>query len=84
MRKITAEKMALAVSLVAMTILLFGSLLTGARFLTAFIRGLEGAFLLGIVAWGLGRMLLVEEKDDEEDMEQAKKKNKGNHLDQTA
>jgi hypothetical protein len=58
MSPITVKKLALIFSMVAFAMLLFGSVAAGARWDTAFIRGIEAALLFGLGSWGLGGWLL--------------------------
>ena len=52
----------------------------GATFFTGISRGIGGAILFGLLAWGVGSLLMQEDKVDDEDQ----KEDKGTQLDQTA
>jgi hypothetical protein len=63
MSPITIKKLALIFSMVAFAMLSFGSVAAGARWDTAFIRGIEAALLFGLGIWGLGGWLLQNKVD---------------------
>ena len=55
----------------------------GATVFTGVTRGIGGAILFGLLAWGMGSMLMQEDEEDivdDEDQEE----DKGTQLDQTA
>ena len=52
------QKIALGFAILAFAFMVFGSVLSGARFVTALIRGFEGSLVFGGVAWALSRYLL--------------------------
>ena len=52
------KKMAVSFSMLSFAILTFGSVMTGSRLVTAFIRGIEAALLFGVIAWGLGTLIM--------------------------
>lgn len=62
MSSITIRKIAAGFALLAFAVLVFGSLLSGARILTSFVRGFEAAIIFGLLAWGLSAMV-VEERE---------------------
>ncbi|OGW20961.1 MAG: hypothetical protein A3K09_05205 [Nitrospinae bacterium RIFCSPLOWO2_12_FULL_47_7] len=63
MTELTHKKIALVFALFSFGVMVFGSVFSGARITTAFVRGTEAAILFGLLAWGLGTMLV--EKDDD-------------------
>lgn len=82
MNAATVKKLALAFSLLSFTILMVGSLLNGARILSSFIRGIEAGLLFGLLAWGLGSML-VDKPEPIIVMQDEEEKDKGTELDKT-
>ena len=74
------QKMAASFGLLSFGILSIGSVLMGATFFTGISRGIGGAILFGLLAWGVGSLLMQEDKVDDEDQ----KEDKGTQLDQTA
>ena len=66
MNDYVTQKIALGFAIGAFTFMVFGSLLASARFMTAFIRGFEGALIFGGLAWGLSWYLLKNSKPDSE------------------
>ena len=74
------QKMAASFGLLSFGILCIGSVLMGATFFTGISRGIGGAILFGLLAWGVGSLLMQEDEVDDEDQE----KDKGTQLDQTA
>ena len=66
MNKSVPQKIALGFAIGAFTFMVFGSVLAGARFVTALIRGFEGALIFGGLAWGLSWYLLKNSKPDSE------------------
>ena len=82
MSTVNIQKMAVAFALLSFGILSIGSILMGATFFTGIIRGIGGAILFGLLAFGVSSMLMKEDKEgmvDEDDQE-----DKGTQLDQTA
>ena len=82
MSTVNIQKMAVAFGLLSFGILSIGSILMGATFFTGIIRGIGGAILFGLLAFGVSSMLIREDKDvmvDDNDQE-----DKGTQLDQTA
>ncbi len=57
-------KIALGFAIGAFAFMVFGSVLAGARFVTALIRGIEGALVFGVVAWLLSGYLLNRAKTE--------------------
>ena len=55
----------------------------GATFFTGISRGIGGAILFGLLAWGGGSMLMQEDEEDMVDDED-QEEDKGTQLDQTA
>ena len=55
-------KIALGFAIGAFAFMVFGSVLVGARFVTALIRGIEGALVFGGVVWLLSGFLLNKEE----------------------
>ena len=55
----------------------------GATFFTGISRGIGGAILFGLLAWGVGSLLMQEDEEDKVDDED-QEKDKGTQLDQTA
>jgi hypothetical protein len=80
---VNIQKMAVAFALLSFGILSIGSILMGATFFTGIIRGIGGAILFGLLAFGVSAMLMREDEegmaDDDDDQE-----DKGTQLDQTA
>jgi hypothetical protein len=77
------QKMAASFGLLSLGFLSIGSVLMGATIFTGIIRGIGGSILFGLLAWGVGSMLMQEDEVDEgndEDQEE----DKGTQLDQTA
>ncbi len=75
------KKMALIFALLSFAVLTFGSALSGARIVTALMRGAQGALLFGVLAWFLGGFFL--EQKDETPPEEPDSEQKGAHLDET-
>ena len=76
------QKMAASFGLLSLGFLSIGSVLMGATVFTGVMRGIGGAILFGLLAWGSCSMLL---KEDEEDIEvDEEEADKGTQLDQTA
>ena len=73
------QKMAASFGLLSFGILSIGSVLMGATFFTGISRGIGGAILFGLLAWGVGSLLTQEDKVDDEGQEE----DKGTQLDQT-
>ena len=82
MTPVNIQKMAASFGLLSFGILSIGSVLMGATFFTGISRGIGGAILFGLLAWGVGSMLMQEEDDSVDDEEQ--EEDKGTQLDQTA
>jgi hypothetical protein len=82
MTLVNIQKMAASFGLLSFGILSIGSVLMGATFFTGISRGIGGAILFGLLAWGVGSMLLQEEEEDMVDEDQ--EEDKGTQLDQTA
>jgi hypothetical protein len=83
MSPVNIQKMAASFGLLSFGILSIGSVLMGATVFTGVIRGIGGAILFGLLAWGVSSMLMKEDEDgvgDDEDQEE----DKGTQLDQTA
>jgi hypothetical protein len=83
MSPVNIQKMAASFGLLSFGILSIGSVLMGATAFTGVSRGIGGAILFGLLAWGGGSMLM---KEDEEDMVDGEdqEEDKGTQLDQTA
>ena len=82
MSTVNIQKVAVAFGLLSFGILSIGSILMGATFFTGILRGIGGAILFGLLAFGVGSILMEEDEVgmlDEEDQE-----DKGTQLDQTA
>lgn len=64
--------MAVSFSLLSFAVLAFGSVLTGSRITTAFIRGIEAALLFGGIAWALASLIMQnkEEEPDEDEKDE--------------
>jgi hypothetical protein len=82
MTPVNIQKMAASFGLMSFGILSIGSVLMGATIFTGIFRGIGGAILFGLLAWGVGSMLMQEEDDSVDDEEQ--EEDKGTQLDQTA
>ena len=83
MSPVNIQKMAVSFGLLSFGFLSIGSVLMGATIFTGIIRGIGGSILFGLLAWGVGSMLMQEDEVDEgndEDQEE----DKGTQLDQTA
>ena len=83
MSPVNIQKMAVSFGLLSFGILTIGSVLMGATVFTGVTRGIGGAILFGLLAWGMGSMLMQEDEEDivdDEDQEE----DKGTQLDQTA
>ena len=72
MSELTHKKMAMAFALFSFGVVVFGSIFSGATYVTAFVRGTEAGVLFGLLAYGLGAML-VEKVDVFADLENQKK-----------
>jgi hypothetical protein len=83
MSPINIQKMAASFGLLSFGILSIGSVLMGATAFTGVIRGIGGAILFGLLAWGGGSMLMQEDEEDRGD-EEEQEEDKGTQLDQTA
>jgi hypothetical protein len=70
MNKFQIKKMAVSFSLLSFAVLAFGSVLSGSRLTTAFIRGVEAALLFGGIAWALGSLIMqnTDEKPQNEEI----------------
>jgi hypothetical protein len=77
------QKMAASFGLLSFGILSIGSVLMGATFFTGILRGIGGAILFGLLAWGMASMLMQEDEEDMVDDED-QEEDKGTQLDQTA
>ena len=77
------QKMAASFGLLSFGILSIGSVLMGATFFTGILRGIGGAILFGLLAWGVGAMLMQEDEEDMVD-DDDQEEDKGTQLDQTA
>jgi hypothetical protein len=77
------QKMAVGFGLLSFGILSIGSVLMGATFFTGISRGIGGAILFGLLAWGVGSILMKEDEEDRGDDEE-QEEDKGTQLDQTA
>jgi len=80
MNSLTLKKMATGFALLSFGILAVGSLLTGARLFTSFVRGIEAGVIFGLLAWGLGSFLVEEEEGLEADAEAPDDEQKGQNL----
>ena len=76
------KKIAVATGLLSLAFMFFGSLIYEARLWTAFVRGIEGFAVFGLLTWLVLRAwaALQREQEPGEDGD----KNKGVNLDQTA
>ena len=83
MTPVNIQKMAASFGLLSFGILSIGSVLMGATFFTGISRGIGGAIIFGLLAWGVGSMLMQEEEEDMVDGED-QEEDKGTQLDQTA
>ena len=83
MSPVNIQKMAASFGLLSFGILSIGSILMGTTVLTGISRGVGGAILFGLLAWGVGSMLVQEEEEDKMDYED-QEEDKGTQLDQTA
>jgi len=83
MSPVNIQKMAASFGLLSFGILTIGSVLMGATFFTGISRGIGGAIIFGLIAWGVGSMLMQEEEEDVVDDED-QEEDKGTQLDQTA
>jgi hypothetical protein len=83
MSPVNIQKMAVSFGLLSFGILTIGSVLMGATFFTGISRGIGGAIIFGLIAWGVGSMLMQEEEEDVVDDED-QEEDKGTQLDQTA
>jgi len=83
MNPVNIQKMAASFGLLSFGILSIGSVLMGSTFFTGISRGIGGAILFGLLAWGVGSMLLKEEEEDRVD-DEVQEEDKGTQLDQTA
>jgi hypothetical protein len=83
MSPVNIQKMAASFGLLSFGILTIGSVLMGATFFTGISRGIGGAIIFGLLAWGVGSMLMQEEEEDMVDGED-QEEDKGTQLDQTA
>mgnify|MGYP003689200143 FL=1 len=75
--------MAASFGLLSFGILSIGSVLMGATLFTGISRGIGGAILFGLLAWGVGTILMQEDEEDRVDDED-QEEGKGTQLDQTA
>ena len=75
--------MAASFGLLSFGILSIGSILMGATFFTGFSRGIGGAILFGLLAWGVGSLLMQENEENKVD-DGDQEEDKGTKLDQTA
>ena len=82
MTPVNIQKMAASFGLLSFGILSIGSVLMGATIFTGIFRGIGGAILFGLLAWGVGSMLMQEEDDSVDD--EGQEEDKGTQLDQTA
>lgn len=83
MNPVNIQKMAVSFALLSFGILSIGSVLMGATVFTGVTRGMGGAIIFGVLAWGGGSLLIPEDEEDivdDEDQEE----DKGTQLDQTA
>ena len=82
MTPVNIQKMAASFGLLSFGILSIGSVLMGATIFTGIFRGIGGSILFGLLAWGVGLMLMQEEEEDLVDEDQ--EEDKGTQLDQRA
>ena len=59
MNELAIKKMAVFFGLFSFALLLFGSLWMGSRLGTALLRGMGASFFFGLLAWGVGSLLMV-------------------------
>jgi hypothetical protein len=83
MNPVNIQKMAASFGLLSFGILSIGSVLMGATFFTGISRGIGGAILFGLLAWGVSSILMKEDEEDVVDDED-QEEDKGTQLDQTA
>ncbi|MGP0565160.1 MULTISPECIES: hypothetical protein [unclassified Nitrospina] len=76
-----AKKAALVFALFAFILLSLGSWISGARVLAAVVRGVEGFFVFGGLAWAV--CALVSTHEPQEKKKKKKRPQKGRNLDQT-
>jgi len=67
MTKFQIKKMAVSFALLSFAVLAFGSVFSGSRLTTAFVRGIEAALLFGGVAWALGSMIMQDTDEKPQD-----------------
>ena len=79
---VNIQKMAVAFGLLSFGILSIGSILMGATFFTGILRGIGGAIIFGLLAWGMSLMLMQE--DEKVMVDDENQEDKGTQLDQTA
>ena len=88
MSPLMIKRLAAGFALFSFGILAFGSLLGGARLMTAFIRGIEAGLAFGLLAWLLASFLLEESEEGAEaageDIESSDDETKGQNLEQVA
>lgn len=60
------QKISLAFSLLAFFILIIVSWLSGARWITSFLRAGCASIVLGLIAWGVGSLTLGKQEDEQE------------------
>jgi hypothetical protein len=77
------QKMAVSFGLLSFGFLSIGSVLMGATVFTGVTRGIGGSIFFGLLAWGVGSMLMKEDEEDVVDGED-QEEDKGTQLDQTA
>ena len=82
MSTVNIQKIAVAFGLLSFGILSIGSILMGATFFTGILRGIGGAILFGLLAFGMSSMLI--QKDEEGMVDDDDQEDKGTQLDQTA
>ena len=82
MKRRTIKKVSVAMGLFSFTLVFFGSWIYGARIESAFIRGVEGFAIFGLLAWSVlrGWAAIAEA----EKLGEVNDKDKGINLDQTA
>ena len=61
MNNFVPQKIGMGFAFVSFGFLVFGSLLAGTTFVTAFIRAFEAAFVFGSISWWLGWVLIKNE-----------------------
>ena len=84
MSDIIGKKISVAFGLLSFAILFFGSIWSGARIFTGFLRGLEGGLLFGVLIWGLSYFIVEKEGGLELPLPKESEANKGTKLDDTA